>query len=73
MQIFFIFKVVAGKKYCVVVDVGSSSECPKGPENVDATLAECPVEEKEVSTLEHSYYVLMFDCRIMPKYLSVVI
>lgn len=35
-------------KYCTVVAVGSSSKCPKSPDNVDATLKECPVEEKEV-------------------------
>ena len=41
-------KVVSGMNYCVVVAVGSSSKCPKSPDNVDATLDECPVEKKEV-------------------------
>ncbi|XP_028391106.1 cathepsin L-like [Dendronephthya gigantea] len=41
-------QVVSGMKYCTVVAVGSSSKCPKRPDNVDATLEECPVEEKEM-------------------------
>ena len=44
-----IFEVVQGMEYCIVVGVGSSSKCPKSPDNVDATLEECPAEEKEVS------------------------
>ena len=41
-------QVVEGMRYCAVVAVGSSSKCPKSPENVDATLDECPVEEMEM-------------------------
>ena len=57
------FEVVEGMKYCAVVAVGSSSKCPKSPENVDATLNECPVEEMEVYVcvleLLHMYLFLM--------------
>ncbi|XP_046850530.1 uncharacterized protein LOC124444010 [Xenia sp. Carnegie-2017] len=41
-------QVGKGIKYCVAVDVGSSSKCSKQSTNVHATLKECPVDTKEM-------------------------
>ena len=62
VQIYLIFQLVAGQKFCIVTEVGVSRSCRNDEAHKSASLDECPVDTLEVNVSDQPemYSVLIF-------------